>query len=256
MSLQGLLVDTDAWLISLLLAAAMAVAWAVGWKRGRAEKARGLEQPETKLEDAALALLGLLLAFTFSIALAKFDRRRDALVTDTNAIGDFYTCVTLSPEPPRSKLQELVRDYTRLRLAVATRGWGPEVQKTLPQFESMQGRMTELVGQALSAGTPIAIPLTQTLNGLTSSHAARIVATRDRLPDSIVALLLFAATATAGLVGRQQGFSKHPSFAGTAAFIAVVALTVCVTLDLNQPARGLIRLSQEPMERLLSSMGK
>ena len=40
----------------------------------------------------------------------------------------------------------------------------------------------------------------------------------------------------------------------TSAFIIIVSLTVCVTVDLNHPTRGVIRTSQEPMERLLGSM--
>ena len=43
---------------------------------------------------------------------------------------------------------------------------------------------------------------------------------------------------------------------GTVCFIALVALAVFVTWDLNQPSRGLILTSQEPFERLLSSMAK
>ena len=257
MALRSLFVDTDAWIVSLLLAAAMAGAWAVGWLQGRSGRRRGLDPPEEgRLDEAVLALLGLLLAFTFSIALSKYDYRRQMLITDSNAIGDFYTCATLSPEPARTKLQNALREYVRLRLDLARRGFGPELKESLGSFQQMHGRMTDYVGEAIAAGTPIAIPLTQTLNGVTSSHAARLAAIRDRLPDSIVGLLMLAATLTAFLVGRQQGFSTRPSLAGTASFIAVVALTVAVTLDLNQPARGLIQVSQEPMQRLLDSMAK
>ena len=257
MPLRSLFVDADAWLIALLLGAAMAMAWVIGWRRGRMERLRGMEPPEeSRLDEAVLALLGLLLAFTFSMALSKYDYRRLMLITDSNAIGDFYTCATLAPEPARGKLQAVLREYVRLRLDVALSGFGPELKDALARFQEMHGRMTDYVGEAIAAGTPIAIPLTNTLNGVTSSHAARLAAVRDRLPDSIVALLLLAATLTAGLVGRQQGFSPRPSLAGIATFIAVVAMTVAVTLDLNQPARGFIQVSQEPMQRLLDSMGK
>ena len=39
-------------------------------------------------------------------------------------------------------------------------------------------------------------------------------------------------------------------------FVIIVSLTVFVTLDLNHPDEGLIQVSQEPMQRLLSSMAK
>jgi hypothetical protein len=250
--------DANPWLAAVLLGVLMAASWGVGWRAGRARRARGEQPPEGKLDDAALALLGLLLAFTFSMALNKYDRRREAVVTDSNAIGDFYTCATLIPDPVRTRLQGVIRDYTRLRLELATHPSpsGEDVRNGLVRFDAMHGRMTELVGEALAAGTPIAVPLTNTLNAVTSSQASRLAALRDRLPESAVHLLAIAAALAAGLVGRQQGSAPRASLAGTAAFIAIVSLTVWVTLDLNDPSRGLIRVGQEPMARLLASMGK
>jgi len=52
----------------------------------------------SKFLDASLAVLGLLLAFTFSTALVKHDQRRLMVVADSNAIGDFYTCASLLKE--------------------------------------------------------------------------------------------------------------------------------------------------------------
>jgi hypothetical protein len=59
-----------------------------------------------------------------------------------------------------------------------------------------------------------------------------------------------------GLVGRQQGASGDWELLGTIGFVALVSMAVGVTLDLNQAHRGLITVSQEPMQRLLSGMGK
>ena len=39
-------------------------------------------------------------------------------------------------------------------------------------------------------------------------------------------------------------------------FVVLVGLVVWVTLDLNQPHRGVITVSQEPLQRLLEGMGK
>ena len=118
----------------------------------------------------------------------------------------------------------------------------------------MQDRMTALVDQALTAGTPISVSLTNTLNGLISNHAARLAAARDRLPVSVVFLLLLAAVVASLLVGREQGASNETDLAGTFCFIVLATFVVFVILDLNQPERGLITINQEPMLRLLSSM--
>src|SRR5437660_608289 len=85
--------------IGTLLAAAMGASWALGWWRGRASGKEEREAPASKFQDAILAVLGLLLAFTFSMSLGKHEQRRQMVVADSNAIGDFYTSVSLLKEP-------------------------------------------------------------------------------------------------------------------------------------------------------------
>jgi hypothetical protein len=198
-----------------------------------------------------------LLAFTFGISIGKHDQRRLAVVADGNAIGDFYTCATLLKEPTRTKLQGVIREYTELRLHLARQKISDsELETALVRFQQMHGQMTDLVGQALNDGTPIAVSLTNTLNEVTSNHAARLAAIRDRLPTSIVVLLLVSSMVTTLLIGREQGFSPSIEVTGTLCFILLVCLAIYVTLDLNQPERGIIVVSQEPLEKVLSSMHK
>ena len=246
--------DIDPWLAGLVGAAAMAVSWAIGWTMSRRKKLPERAALESVVDEAALALLGLLLAFTFSMALNKYDRRREALVTDSNAIGDFYTCATLAPEPVRGNLQAVIRDYTQLRVEVARAGTIAGSPEALARFSGLHDRMTALVGEAIAGGTPLTVPLVNTLNAVTSSHASRLAAVRDRLPGSSLLLLLLSATLVSGLIGRDQATLPRPSLAGTVTFVVIVAMTASVSLDLNHPSKGFIRVSQEPMERLLSSM--
>jgi hypothetical protein len=247
----------DPGLTAFLLAVVMLAAWSAGFRLGRRGRADTSAKPEGKFEDAVVAILGLLLAFTFSMALSKYDHRREMLVADSNSIGDFYTCASLLKEPVKSKLQGVIRDYTRLRLDVAKRALDVSaIDSALGRVQVLQGRMTELVGEAVNEGTPVAVPLTNTLNNLTSAHAARLVAIKDRLPESVVALLFIASAIATGLVGRAQGAATRPALGGTMSFLLIVTLVVFVILDLNHPTKGIIVISQEPMQRVLESMGK
>ncbi len=240
---------------ALLLAVVMLMVWSVGFLAGRGRK--GSARPEGIFEEAILAILGLLLAFTFSMALAKYDHRREMLIQDSNSIGDFYTCASLLKEPVRTKLTGVIREYAELRLDLARRGHGvPDIVKEMSRFQEMQGRMTALVGEALAEGTPIAVPLTDTLNNLTSAHAARVAAVRDRLPGIVVILLFVGGAIATGLIGRTEGASERPPLGGTLGFFLLVALVVYVILDLNDPVKGLITVSQEPLRLVIESMGK
>jgi hypothetical protein len=252
--------DVDAWAVASMVGFAMVVGWLVG--RWQGHRLRVKLVPEGKIAvskflDATVAVLGLLLAFTFSTALNKHDQRRLMVVADSNAIGDFYTCAGLLKEPVRTKLRTVIRDYTALRVDLSKRVYNPTgFENALQQFQQMHNQMLELVSQALADGTPIAVALTNSLNAVTSSHASRLAAVRDRSPNSIVLLLLLSAVSSAMLVGREQGADDESDIAGTVCFIILVSFAIYVTLDLEQPDRGFITGSQEPIERLLSTMPK
>ncbi|MGZ6175795.1 MAG: bestrophin-like domain, partial [Candidatus Binataceae bacterium] len=216
MKMGGVFANIDAWRTAATLGLAMFAAWQLGRWRGRRLQAKSGNVPVSKFEDASLALLGLLLAFSFSLAIVKHDQRRTTLLADTNAIGDFYTCASLIKEPVRTKLQSVIRDYTELRVELSGRRIDEAMlENALGQMQQMQFQMTALVDQALVAGTPIAVPLTNTLNGLISNHASRLAAIRDRLPTGVVALLLLTAVVASMLVGREQGASENADLAGT-----------------------------------------
>jgi hypothetical protein len=249
--------DVDAWLIAVVLAAMMLASWQFGWWRGSRLAAQKREEPTGKFTDASVAMLGLLLAFTFSIALSKHDLRRAMVVADSNSVGDFLTCVSMVKEPVRGKLNDLVHMYVEQRLALAK---GPldrvVLEGKLNEIQRMHGEMQLLVGEAVEKGTPVAVPLVNTYNEVTSSHAAWVAARQDRLPTSIAAVLFLSAIVSMVLVGRHQAVSGERDLTGTIGIIALVSLVVWVILDLNQPYRGLITVSQEPMQRILSGMGK
>jgi len=247
----------NSWYVAACLALFMSAGWLLAVSHGKRMRARGRTSSESEFDTASLALLGLLLAFTFSLAAAKHDERRRMVVVDANAIGDLYTCASLLNDPVRTQLQDVVRDYVRLRLEAASRPLDDaRLAVYLKQCQQKLDRMTALVQEALAAGTSIAVPLTNSLNEVSSNQALRVSALEDRLPGSIVLLLVAAAVVTAVLSGREEGLADRPDTGGMVAFVLMVAVTVFVTLDLNQPQRGLIRVSQAPMERLLDSMSR
>jgi hypothetical protein len=245
----------NAVLITIVLGIAMLGSWRIGIKLGRSLRTAHRTAPQ--FDNTSMALLGLLLAFAFGTSMSKHDQRRIAVVQDSNAIGDFYTCATLLKEPMRTKLQSIIRGYAERRLSLARDSFDRvSLDSALVEFGQMHSQMTALVDQALSSGTPIAVSLTNTLNAVTSNQAARLAAFRDRLPVSVLALLFLAAVVTIMLIGRSQGFSESIDLGGVLCFVLLVGFTIYATLDLNRPETGFIRISQEPIERLVSSMAK
>jgi hypothetical protein len=242
----------DSWLLATGTAVAMAAGWWIGWWIGRRQLRDESASPGIKFNDASMALLGLLLGFTFSMSLSRHDQRRLMVVTEGNALADFYTCASLLKDPVRSQLQAVIREYTETRLSLAHSHLD---EPAIQQMQQMQNRMQSFVKQAVDAGTPVTVPLVNTYNEVTSAHIARLAALHDRLQPSVVALLFLSALVSMVLMGRHQGASGHKHLAGTIGFVVLVCMTIWVILDLNQPHRGAIQVSQEPMRRVLSGMG-
>ncbi|MGH7988442.1 MAG: hypothetical protein ACREQX_19440 [Candidatus Binataceae bacterium] len=239
---------------TITIAIAIIAAWQAGRLLGHRLGRKGRVKL-SKFDDASIALMGLLIAFAFGTSIAKHDERRLAVVADSNAIGDFYTCAGLLREPTRTELRSIIQQYAQLRLDLPrTRLDNAKLEEALFRFDRLQDQMTQLVGRALADGTPIAVPLANDLNEVSSKQAVRLSAIRDRLPPSIVVLLVASALITALLIGRQQGSTDNYEVAGSLCFVFLVSMAIFVTLDLNQPQQGFVRTSQEPMERLVSSM--
>jgi hypothetical protein len=247
----------DSWIVALVLAVAMFGGWAIGWWLGGKTSPDAEDKSAAKFVDSTLAILGLLLGFTFAIALDKHEKRRELIIVDSNSIADFYTCATLLKEPIRGNLQDIARKYVDIRLNVARTNPDPAtVEKAIKDSQDLQNQMTSLTRDAIDAGTPIAIPLTESLNGLTSSHASLLAAMRDRLPWQVILLLTVAAVISTILVGKYHEVRKRYQLGGTLCYVTLVCMAVFMILDLNNPNRGIVQVSVEPLERLAASIAK
>jgi hypothetical protein len=254
MDLTQIVALLDIHIVALVLGLAMLATWQIGRRIGGRLRGKEGAKP-SKFDDASIGLLGLLLAFSFGTSITKHEVRQVAVVADANAIGDFYTCASLLKDPGRTKLQAVIRQYAQLRLdLVRGRPRPQDLEDALAKFDHMHEQMTRLVGEALSDGTPIAVPLANTFNSVTSNQTSRLAAYRDRLPATVVFLLYISAIVAALLIGREQGVEGRTDIAGAVCFIVLVSIAVYVTLDLNRPESGMNLVSQEPIERLLSQM--
>ena len=123
-----------------------------GWRR-RSQSQIGV------IQGAVLGILGLLLGFTFSMAVERYDRRRDLVLQEANAIEITWLRASLLPDSHRQVVRDLLRDYVdiRLRYAVALREpvvlaeglrRSAEIHATLWQH-----------AEAAASGRPMTLPL-------------------------------------------------------------------------------------------------
>ena len=111
-------------LLGLVLAAGvfvgMLVLLEVGRRIGQWRAARDPDAPRVEvgaMDGAVFALLGLLIAFTFSGAASRFDTRRQLAVEEANAIGTAYLRLDVLPPDAQPALREQFRQYVDARIA-------------------------------------------------------------------------------------------------------------------------------------------
>ena len=208
---------------------------------GRRFRTRHKEHPESStIEGAIFALFGLLLAFTFSGAIGRYDTHRQLVVEETNNIGTAYLRLELLPAEAQPELRQLFRDYatSRLRLYHAVS------EEVSPESRRLQGEIWKrsvIAATAPGAKLDAAKLLLPALNAMIDITSTRQNAFNMHPPD-VVFLLLFAfSVGSAFLAGYSMNASGRSWFYMIALAIAVTA-TIYTTLDIEYPRRGLIRL--------------
>ena len=107
------------WAVFLATGALLWLAMEGGYRIGRWRHARIVdekEQPVGAMVASILGLVALVLGFTFSLAASRFDARRMAVLEEANAIGTTYLRARLLPEPQRSEVARLLREYVEVRI--------------------------------------------------------------------------------------------------------------------------------------------
>ena len=84
----------------LILLLSLMIGYWVGHRAGTKD---GQDSQVTTIQAAVMGLLGLLLAFTFSMAAARYDLRRNLVLQESNAIGTAYLRTQMLPEPHRTR---------------------------------------------------------------------------------------------------------------------------------------------------------
>jgi hypothetical protein len=98
----------------ILLVGLSESAWRLGLAGSR--KKSEADKDSGTVRSAVLALLGLLLGFSFAIAGARYEPRRELLVEEANSIGTTARRAELLAQPHASNVVRFLREYVPLRI--------------------------------------------------------------------------------------------------------------------------------------------
>jgi len=198
------------------------------------------------VDGAVFAVLGLLIAFTFSGATARFDARRQLIVEETNNIGTAYLRLDVLPADLQPALRESFRHYLDSRIETYRKI--PDVAAVRESLARGNDLQREIWRQAVAAvradGAPPAAPmlLLPALNAMIDIATTRTMAAHMHPPRVVFVMLFGLALAASLLAGYGMTGSKVRSRFHMLGFALVMAIAVFVILDIEYPRLGWIRV--------------
>jgi hypothetical protein len=227
---------------------------------GRRRRAVGHE-PDSPIGDvvgATLALLGFMVALTLGAAVARFDARKEAFIDGVNAIETAYRNALLIPEPHRSEVRRLLREYVEIRLDMPKYYDEPERLAELDARVRTVQRALWSHAEALARedrNSEIYALFTASLNEVFKVHNKRVIlGAKQRIPLMVWAVLMVVTIITMFGVGFQFGLAATRSWIADLMLALTFASVMTIIFDLDQAGRGLINVDQQPMYELNERM--
>jgi hypothetical protein len=221
----------------------------IGHRFGVRAAARGGDDVST-LESAVLGLLALMIGFTFAMALARFEARRDAVLNEANAIGTTALRARLLPEPHRTESLKLLREYVKIRLDVTDDQVSRKEQVAAIDRSNVLQEALWQQAKAMAAKDSGMVPtglFIQTLNEMIDNHGKRLAALRNRVPNIVLLSLFGIAAVAGGFTGYATGLDARRARLPVYLIGLLVSVVILLILDLDRPSSGFIKVSQQPM---------
>jgi hypothetical protein len=232
--------------LSLAILAMLTLGRAIAKKRLAADPSAGIEGFGA-VEGVVFGLLGLLIAFEFSGAASRFDKRRDLILQEANAIGTAYLRIDLLPPTYQVLLRPDFRRYIDSRLAI---------YKALPDVSEARKRLSEsatvqtkiwreaVAGCKISEqnGNAVTSLVLSAINDMIDITTTRTAAMETHPPLAIFIMLTAMILAAALLAGHAMAKVRY-SWVHLAAFTLLLPICIYVIFDIEFPRAGLIRVN-------------
>lgn len=222
-------------------------------------KTQGPEKDERDdlgmLLAGALTLLGLIIGFTFSMAVARYDQRKGSEAVEATAIGAEYLKADLLPaENDGQRVRDLLKQYLGQRLLFYT----TRDSDKLNQIDAATTQLERDLWSAIRVPIPRELPplvgvtvsgMTDVLNSQISTRAAWL----NRIPAAAWILMVAIAICCTALIGYSARRTE-----GVAKLFFVLPLIVSIAFfliaDIDSPRRGVIRVQPLNLENLAQSL--
>ena len=206
--------------------------------------------PVGSVIGGTLGLLAFPVAFTFGIAAARFDARRELLLDEVNAIGTCYLRAGMVPDAQRTEIRNRLAEYVRIRSELSEHPERlPEVLDRSDVLLDELWRRAELVAKQGGDSHMHAL-FVESLNEVIDFHTKRVVVGGYRIPGVIwLALYCVSMLSMAG-VGYQFGLVGARDITISLSLALAFSIVIVLIAGLDRISEGSLRVSQQPMIEL------
>ncbi|MGB7439405.1 MAG: hypothetical protein WBR26_21320 [Candidatus Acidiferrum sp.] len=249
----GFLYGANEIIIFCVFFALMLAATEAGFRLGRRSAETTADKTKSivsTVEAAMLGVLGLLLGFTMSMAVSRFEARKQLVLDEANAIGTSCLRTELLPAAEGSEIASLLRHYIDVRVEYGSTG---NDQTRLESLRTKAARLqNEFWARAVTYGqkdpNPVRVGLLlQSLNQAIDLESARRMAFQNHVPQSVIYVNAIVGILAAMLVGYAFGLNGRRQFFSMCMLALAITLVLALIVDLDRPRAGFIRVSQQPM---------
>jgi hypothetical protein len=203
-----------------------------------------------------LGLVSLFLGFTFSMAIDRYDGRKELVVKEANAIGTAYLRTQMIDEHHGEVARELFKKYVDARLEFFDAGADAQaIERAEEKTRSVQTLLWHEAVEStrLRAGIPEG-QFTSALNDVIDLQTERAAALVNRVPAIVYWMILVVAGIGLGGLEFGKAIQNKPRLWSMSLLILLFASAITLIQDLDRPRTGTITVSQESMKALKKSM--
>ena len=230
--------------------------WAYGKLRRRDDNWGSGSSEEGFILSGVLGLLALLMAFSFSMSVDRFEDRRELMLQETSALGNLVLVSSAARAPSAQEIVPLLRRYAQARLHAVQLPEGNERANALRSASGLRDALRAAVNKSVAedAGLPSAVALANAFDGLEDSAIRRDAMTAAHLPERVLSLLAIYCIVAAAALGYAvaSGGSRHR--AASTCFYMLLSLAFGTMIDLDRSRSGAITVPQQPFEDAVRSL--
>lgn len=241
------------WMLLAVTAVIMILAFFGGYRRAarrRKELDKELDTPNDVLIGGILGLLALLMAFTFGMAAARFETRRQLLLDEVDAIETAYLRAALIPDSESHAIQGGLREYVHIRAELGQHLHDLSTVKA--RSEALHEEMWSLAARAAKKDPTSELTelFIESLNTVIDFHSQRVVINQYRIPVVIWFSLYVVSIITMVSVGYRLGHAGTRDVTISLLLALAVSVVIFLIADLDRGYAGTVTISQEPMIKL------